>query len=48
VDPVAVSLTGPDLGHIYMPQERGAVPDVNAPLVAVVIEQAQLDSLSVL
>jgi hypothetical protein len=48
VDPVAVSLTRADLGDIDMPQERGAVLDVNAPFVAVLIEQAQLDSLGVL
>ena len=39
VDPVTVSLTGADLGHIDMPLQRGAVPDVNAPLVAVVINR---------
>jgi hypothetical protein len=42
----AIPLTGPDIGQIAMPTEPGHLRQVDARLVAVVVEQTEFDPFS--
>src|SRR6267142_1532513 len=44
VDPIAVPLPGPHVGTVPVPDEPGALREVEAALVAALVEEAELDS----
>ncbi len=48
VDPVAVALLRPHLGHVAVPGVRGHLGQLQPPLGAVLAEQAQLDRVGLL
>ena len=44
VDPEAVALAGPDIGQVAVPAQRGDLGEGDALLVALVVEQAEVDA----